>query len=104
MIIFERKGNINSMKKLLLIIVVVLGIGVTSGAYAQSNPSLQPVGAAAPFGGGGGINPNDIDPPGDPVDTPIDSWLAVLLVAGCAYGFKTKISIRKGVVARPILA
>lgn len=27
------------------------------------------------------------DPPPDPIDTPIDSWLVVLLFAGVAYGY-----------------
>jgi hypothetical protein len=40
-------------------------------------------------------DPNGIDPPPDPVDTPVDGGLSILLAAGIAYGAKKGYDNRK---------
>ena len=74
------------MKKALFILLIILWTGAGNKAFSQNAPqSASPIGNSSPFGGGG-INPNDITPPPDPIDTPIDAGLIFLLIIGLAYG------------------
>jgi len=91
------------MKRLLgiLIILAVIGITITDAQVGPNTPfepptpssstgqtgqtSPSPGGQNSAFGGGG-INPNDIDPPPDPIDTPFDAGVIFLLIIGTAYG------------------
>lgn len=60
-----------------------------SSSPSSTPSSSSPSGGQAPSAfGGGGINPNDIDPPPDPVDTPIDAGVIFLLIIGTAYGVR----------------
>jgi hypothetical protein len=85
------------MKKILKVVLVAgVVLGVTAG-YAQfGSSSIFPPppasgsgsGSEPPstFSKGGGIGPNDINPPPDPVDVPIDAGIIFLLIIGTAYG------------------
>jgi hypothetical protein len=74
-------------------IALVLVVGI-SLAYGQTGPNTpfapsssssagQPPAPSA-FGGGGVTD--DINPPPDPIDTPIDAGVIYLLIIGTAYG------------------
>jgi|GEM_PF-6855894 len=96
------------MKRFLGIMFIIAGIGI-SLTHAQVGPStpFEPPAPASSANssssggqnsaafGGGGINPNDIDPPPDPIDTPIDAGVIFLLIVGVAYGV-TKIGAKRG--------
>jgi hypothetical protein len=80
------------MKRLLgiMLTLAVIGITITDAQVGSNTPFAAP---PSPSGeqaqsafGGGGINPNDIDPPPDPIDTPIDAGVIYLLIIGTAYG------------------
>ena len=68
------------------LIAVTIGYGQTGGNGPFSPAPPQGNGANGPYGGGGGITPNDFSPPPDPIDTPIDAGLIFLLIIGTAYG------------------
>ena len=82
------------MKKYLALIALatVIAVSVSYGQVGGNGPFSSPAPAGSgtpnsPYGGNGiGINPNDIDPPPDPIDTPIDAGLIFLLIVGLAYG------------------
>ena len=83
------------MKKYLALIALATVIAVTLsyGQIGSGGPFSSPAPPAGsgtqngPYNnGGGGINPNDITPPPDPIDTPIDAGLIFLLIIGLAYG------------------
>jgi hypothetical protein len=86
---------VEKMKKYLALIVLATVIAVTL-SYGQIGGGGGPFSSPAPpagsgqngpySNGGGGINPNDITPPPDPIDTPIDAGLIYLLIIGLAYG------------------
>ena len=69
----------------ILILTVLLLWGISSVAQFNNASGPQAPGTNNPFGGGG-INPNDIDPPPDPIDTPFDAGVIFLLIIGTAYG------------------
>ena len=56
-----------------------------NGPFSPAPPTGN--GANGPYGGGG-VTPNDFSPPPDPIDTPLDAGLIVLLGAGVLYGLK----------------
>jgi hypothetical protein len=77
----------------IILLMVVIGIGFTFAQVGPNTPFASPS-ASASSGtppessafGSGGVNPNGIDPPPDPIDTPIDAGVIFLLIVGVAYG------------------
>jgi hypothetical protein len=74
--------------------LVVIGISFSFGQVGSSAPFSEPQSSSSSSGtpptssafGSGGVNPNGIDPPPDPIDTPIDAGVIFLLIIGTAYG------------------
>jgi hypothetical protein len=69
------------------VIAVTIGYGQTGGNGPFSTPA-PPAGNGGTYSpnGGGGIGPDDIGPPPDPIDTPLDAGIIYLLILGVAYG------------------
>jgi hypothetical protein len=89
------------MTRLLYIFVFILTLATafTIEGYGQiggngpfsspAPPSGNGTSNNGPYNGNGiGINPNDITPPPDPIDTPLDNGLILLLGVGILYGIK----------------
>jgi hypothetical protein len=68
------------------VVAVTIGYGQTGGNGPFSTPAPPANGGAYSPNGGGGIGPDDIGPPPDPIDTPLDAGLIYLLIIGTAYG------------------
>lgn len=74
------------MKICRVALIVFYIIVLTGKGYAEKLSDLQGGNnsSSSPFGGSGGTD--DINPPPDPVDTPIDAGIVFLLIIGTAFG------------------